>query len=745
MIPFLRRKILFKILVMFIAAVSIPAIIIGVLSIRHSTDHIIRQVDLSSNNLLAEKKFYIEQQLNEIESITNMVIGSKEYQSLMQSHDNPARLHDAMHEMLVFFSKRKEANPNLVSIYLINRDQDYVLSKAKYSLAEFNDREALAHYPIGGPFAGLPRYLEVEGSVNPSGEKEHVISFARSITDFNSGSRVDILVNFDYNQFAAKLQSDYNPYHMDLLVFNDRNQLVLNQSAVQVDEMQMKAIRGSEGDSRRLTIDKTDYYYSKSYSESLRWTFVYMQPYVKMVGTADLLGNVLRSTIILVVVLALALAGFFTISLYKPLGSLVALVRKQSAVKNGKGNDEYSFIGSAVNALFHENHTLQSRYELAYPYLKQHSVQELLGGNVWDPEKWQSIIELLGVEFHEPYFAVAVMDFENTQLNESLAQEIEVLMAERSSACLLSAINNCQLAVVINTGLGNDGVHALFGDIQRELNARGIELTISYTTACTGLNMLSLAYQEALRQLKNKFYLGKNRLISSDTFSGTEESKAHSDKRLQEELLDGIRSQDMKKALEILAAFMNTIARQAQSIAYIKYLCFQVSSGLRESIMEVGGRLEAETEPEQIWDAIDRADTLQELETFLQQFLQQCMTAAAGIKQKQHMELAAKAMEYIRGHYHQDLSIKDIAASVYLSPGYLSTIFKSETGLTVMDYLTRIRMEAAKELLHNGEIKISDIAQAIGYNNPQSFIRFFKKAYQMTPMEYRRNLVLLRE
>ena len=86
--------------------------------------------------------------------------------------------------------------------------------------------------------------------------------------------------------------------------------------------------------------------------------------------------------------------------------------------------------------------------------------------------------------------------------------------------------------------------------------------------------------------------------------------------------------------------------------------------------------------------------------------------------------------------------MKEVSTNVYLSPNYLSTIFKTETGMTIFDYMTQIRMEAAAKLILNGEAKIQEVAQAVGYNNTQSFTRLFKKTYRMTPLEYRRKHIL---
>ena len=64
-------------------------------------------------------------------------------------------------------------------------------------------------------------------------------------------------------------------------------------------------------------------------------------------------------------------------------------------------------------------------------------------------------------------------------------------------------------------------------------------------------------------------------------------------------------------------------------------------------------------------------------------------------------------------------------------------MFKAECGETIMNMLTRIRLAAACELLSDEKLLIKEVASKVGYNNVQSFIRFFKKAYGMTPHRYR--------
>jgi two-component system response regulator YesN len=87
--------------------------------------------------------------------------------------------------------------------------------------------------------------------------------------------------------------------------------------------------------------------------------------------------------------------------------------------------------------------------------------------------------------------------------------------------------------------------------------------------------------------------------------------------------------------------------------------------------------------------------------------------------------------------YAENLTVSDIAESVYLSSTYVSLIFKQETGETVYEYLTKVRIEHAKELLRDPIIKFYEICEAVGYADPSHFSKIFKKHTGFTPSTFR--------
>ena len=95
------------------------------------------------------------------------------------------------------------------------------------------------------------------------------------------------------------------------------------------------------------------------------------------------------------------------------------------------------------------------------------------------------------------------------------------------------------------------------------------------------------------------------------------------------------------------------------------------------------------------------------------------------------------AMEYINENYSENLTIEDIAEHLNLSKVYIHKLFKKQTGKTIVEYITELKMEKAKELLATTDIPIIDICFLVGINSRQYFSSMFKKEIGMTPKTYR--------
>lgn len=101
-------------------------------------------------------------------------------------------------------------------------------------------------------------------------------------------------------------------------------------------------------------------------------------------------------------------------------------------------------------------------------------------------------------------------------------------------------------------------------------------------------------------------------------------------------------------------------------------------------------------------------------------------------------KLIQSACAFIDVHFDSHVTLESVAAQVYVSPAYLSTLFKKETGVKFSDYLTDIRMKNARRLLEHPAFTIAQIAEQVGYKDVRYFSTVFQKYYHVSPAQLRR-------
>lgn len=96
------------------------------------------------------------------------------------------------------------------------------------------------------------------------------------------------------------------------------------------------------------------------------------------------------------------------------------------------------------------------------------------------------------------------------------------------------------------------------------------------------------------------------------------------------------------------------------------------------------------------------------------------------------------AMDYVRKHYMDSITLADMADMTKLSPNYFSTLFRKRTSLRFMEYVLQVRLEKASEMLANTDMFVYEIATACGYEDVRYFVRVFQKAYGLSPANFRK-------
>jgi|GEM_PF-2063105 len=146
---------------------------------------------------------------------------------------------------------------------------------------------------------------------------------------------------------------------------------------------------------------------------------------------------------------------------------------------------------------------------------------------------------------------------------------------------------------------------------------------------------------------------------------------------------------------------------------------------------------------------VDRGDaahdqTLERIFTFeqLETALNRSMSERFRFLQEHHVHYFTRMLhlvrKYVDEHYRENIRLEDVVKAVSLSVSYFCFVFKKETGITFMDYLTNYRLEKAKQLLLETDLKVYEVAEQVGYFDVRHFTKQFKRKFGMKPVELRK-------
>lgn len=139
--------------------------------------------------------------------------------------------------------------------------------------------------------------------------------------------------------------------------------------------------------------------------------------------------------------------------------------------------------------------------------------------------------------------------------------------------------------------------------------------------------------------------------------------------------------------------------------------------------------------------AVNECKTKRELEELSLEMLRRYCHLARNHSMKEYSPLVQNVLTYIEFHYTENLSLHLLAEKYSVSRNYLAALFKRERGCTVTDYIHTVRLRKAFTLMNSTKLPIHLIASACGYEDPNYFIRVFRKRHGQTPKQYQKQML----
>lgn len=399
-----------------------------------------------------------------------------------------------------------------------------------------------------------------------------------------------------------------------------------------------------------------------------------------------------------------------------------------------------------------EYEELKKIIESSKPQLVDNFIREILNGTVIDEQGLWDKTEYLGINLIKGFYALSFMEIDDYETI------IENKTAEQRQ---LFTIKVYEKLKEISTNFGEfplirlDDSHFIYmvsgnqQDIVRQIlvafsksvieqfSNSDISITISVSDVCRKIEDIKTIYQQCLYTMRYKFTLGNGKILEpGDVPNGTyiEDIDINTMQKDIKFLLNSGSNEDIVK-------FVDNILRHNKGVdleRYVKNLCFSIVICIIFVLNENNETLSVVFNDENlVWENISKFQTVDDARNWILEILLIVNNKLQSKARSKYKIIVEEIKKYIAQNYAKGITIENIADELHYSPNYLSYIFKQEMGDTIADYITKLKIEKAKEMLLDIRNKIYNISEALGFSNTAYFCSVFKKFTSLTPKEYR--------
>ncbi len=401
-----------------------------------------------------------------------------------------------------------------------------------------------------------------------------------------------------------------------------------------------------------------------------------------------------------------------------------------------------------------EYEKLKQRLDESLPYMQEKFFNELLLGELDHNEVMDKMVYFkIDINRESDAFQIAVVEVSDSVGGNREKEEESILLAMKCSDVIKQALrgdqyvhvffDNSRKIVILSN---NDSLD--LDDCCETIKALIINrckcfVCIGIGNRVHGSKNIKATYREACDALNYKVVVGKNQVVNYNDITYNSNQSWKGIPNIGEKLDFYIKTGMKQKAVELIdELFSESCFNLSITIENLRLEAFDVLSICMRVLLELkidtSSLWEKNTQP---YEDVFRMDNLVEMKDYLKSLIEKVISKIHYFNERKANNLIVQIQEHIEKNLHNaNLSLSAIAKEFYVSPSHLCRLFKQETKQTVVEYITRQRMECAKRILRETNLKVYQIGEMVGINDPNYFSTIFKKFTGVSVNEFRKKV-----
>ncbi|OWR32389.1 hypothetical protein CDO73_01930 [Saccharibacillus sp. O23] len=412
---------------------------------------------------------------------------------------------------------------------------------------------------------------------------------------------------------------------------------------------------------------------------------------------------------------------------------------------------QYQPIDTTLKQYSSQLHDLNEQLSINKPVIKYHAVMGLLTGEeAADNSGEKETHRFLDLSLKEERLCCFVLQPRAAsdpglpappQLAETyqLAERLETQASRIEEQAVLWAIvaPDRSLYGIVNASCSAEELE------ERLLDVLASTVGERYTLCIGGVREQSSgaaaeSHAEALEAGRYGFFYPERTCLNYRELHAAERVSTGGSVRFFAELEQALRAGDENRALQAVGGAIEETLAGAYTADYGQHQLIELVYTLHKTLKGLG------IDTQQLFGADIRGEArsrpdIRAYRQWLEDLIRRAFRHLDERRQRTNRDLVEGVRQFIADHLYDEISLDRAAAHLGVTPNYVSRQFKLNTGMTFIEYTTARKLEAAAVLLQEGELNVSAIAEKLGYQSTNHFIRIFKEKYGVTPKQYQKN------